>query len=98
MRYFSRITVDAMPESLVLFQHALLFAFKASVGLALVASCAGIAISLVLSAFQIQDQTLPFAVKLVVVGAAIAVTGHGVGAELMRMVDHVFDLASVPRA
>lgn len=87
-----------MPESLVLFQHAMLFAFKASVGLALVAAGAGIVISLVLSVFQIQDQTLPFAIKLVVVGAAIAVTGHGVAAELVHLVDYVFELASVPRA
>ena len=87
-----------MPESLVLFQQALIFAFKASVGLALVAACAGIAISLVLSVFQIQDQTLPFVIKLVTVGAAIAVIGHGIGAELVRMVDHVFELVSVRRA
>lgn len=87
-----------MPESLILFQHALLFAFKASIGLALVAAGAGIVVSLALSSFQIQDQTLPFVIKLAVVGAAIAVTGHGVGAELVRMVDYVFELASVPRA
>ena len=87
-----------MPESLVLLQHALAFAFKVSVGLCLAAACAGIAISLVLSVFQIQDQTLPFAVKLVVVGVALAITGHAVGAELVRMIEEAFDLASVPRA
>lgn len=87
-----------MPESIVLLQQALFFAFKTSVGLALVAACAGIVISLVLSVFQIQDQTLPFAVKLVIVGVAIAVMGQGIGAELVRMVDHVFELASVRRA
>ncbi|WP_206952687.1 EscS/YscS/HrcS family type III secretion system export apparatus protein [Trinickia acidisoli] len=87
-----------MPESLVLFQQALLFAFKVSVALALAASCAGIAISLALSVFQIQDQTLPFAVKLVVVGLAVVITGRAVGLELVRMVDQVFELASVPLA
>lgn len=86
-----------MPESLSLFQHALLLAFKVSVVLALIASCAGIAISLLLSAFQIQDQTLPFAVKLIVVGLAIAIAGHSVGTELMRIVDAVFTLAGVAR-
>lgn len=87
-----------MPDSLVLFQHALLFAFKVSVALALAASCAGIAISLVLSAFQIQDQALPFAVKLVVVGIVIVVTGQAIGTDLVRFVDQAFELASMPRA
>lgn len=87
-----------MPESLVLLQHALLFAFKVSVVLSLAAACAAIAISLVLSVFQIQDQTLPFAVKLLVVGAAIAVTAHSVGAEFIRLIDNAFELASVRRA
>lgn len=87
-----------MPESLTLLQHALLFAFKTSVAFSLAAACAGIAMSLVLSVFQIQDQTLPFAVKLVVVGAAIAVSAHSAGAELMRLIDHAFELASVRRA
>lgn len=86
-----------MPESLVLLQHALLFAFKVSVALSLAAGCAGIVISLVLSVFQIQDQTLPFAVKLVVVGVALAITSHGIGAELLRLIDQAFDLASVVR-
>ncbi|MGG1944071.1 flagellar biosynthetic protein FliQ [Trinickia sp. NRRL B-1857] len=86
-----------MPESLMLLQHALLFAFKVSVALSLAAGCAGIVISLVLSVFQIQDQTLPFAVKLVVVGAALAITSHAIGAELLRLIDQAFDLASVVR-
>ncbi len=86
-----------MPESLLLLQHALLVAFKLSVALALAASCAGIAVSLVLSAFQIQDQTLPFAVKLVVVGMAVAATGQTVGAELVGIVDQAFELVSIPR-
>lgn len=86
-----------MPDSLALFQHALLFAFKISVALALAASCAGIVISLLLSVFQIQDQALPFAVKLIVVGVAVALTGHAAGSELLRIVDRVFELASVAR-
>ena len=87
-----------MPESLILLQQALFFAFKVSVAFSIAAACAGIAISLVLSVFQIQDQTLPFAVKLLVVGAAIAVTAHSVGAEFIRLIDNAFELASVRRA
>lgn len=82
-----------MPESLILFQHALFFAFKTSVGLVLVAAGAGIVISLVLSVFQIQDQTLPFAIRLVIVGAALVVMGPSIGAELVRIVDQAFELA-----
>jgi len=86
-----------MPDSLILLQHALVFAFEVSVALCLAAACAGIAISLVLSVFQIQDQALPFAVKLVVVGTAVAMTGNGVGAEFVRLIDEAFELASAPR-
>lgn len=86
-----------MPESLILLQHALVFAFKVSVALCLAAACAGILISLVLSVFQIQDQTLPFAVKLVVVGAALAMTSHAIGVELLRLIDQAFELASAAR-
>ncbi|HEX7682907.1 MAG TPA: flagellar biosynthetic protein FliQ [Trinickia sp.] len=82
-----------MPESLILFQHALFFAFKTSVGLVLAAAGAGIVISLVLSVFQIQDQTLPFAIRLVIVGAALVVMGPSIGAELVRIVDQAFELA-----
>jgi type III secretion protein S len=86
-----------MSESLILLQQALVLAFKASVGLCLAAACAGIVISLILSVFQIQDQALPFAFKLVAVGAAVAMTGHAVGAELVRLIDQAFELASMPR-
>ena len=86
-----------MPDSLILLQHALLFAFKVSIVLSLAAGCAGITVSLVLSVFQIQDQTLPFAVKLLVVGAAVAITSRAVGAELLSLIDRAFELASVAR-
>ena len=82
-----------MPASLALFQHALLFAFKTSVWLALVAAGAGVAISLVLSVFQIQDQTLPFAIRLVIVGAAITIMGPSIGTELVRVIGQAFELA-----
>ncbi|PMS20426.1 EscS/YscS/HrcS family type III secretion system export apparatus protein [Trinickia dabaoshanensis] len=86
-----------MPDSLILLQHALLFAFEVSIVLSLAAGCAGIAVSLVLSVFQIQDQTLPFAVKLLVVGAAVAITSRAAGAELLSLIDRAFELASVAR-
>lgn len=87
-----------MPDSLILLQHGLVFAFQVSVALCLAAACAGIVISLVLSVFQIQDQTLPFAVKLVVVGAAVAVMSQTIGAELIRLIEQAFEFASAARA
>ena len=87
-----------MPESLILLQHALIFAFKVSVALSLAAACAGIAISLILSVFQIQDQTLPFAVKLVVVAGALTVASHAIGNELIHLIDRAFELASAARS
>jgi len=86
-----------MPDSLAFMQHALVLAFKISLLIALVAACAGVAISLVLSAFQIQDQTLPYAVKLVVVCATLAASAHSVGIELVRLVEQAFALAAAPR-
>ncbi|GLU32579.1 hypothetical protein Busp01_24210 [Trinickia caryophylli] len=81
---------ETMPASLALFQQALFFAFKMSLLLALVGACAGVAFSVLLSAFQIQDPSLPFVVKLVVVGVALAVCARPIAAELLRLVDNVF--------
>jgi type III secretion protein S len=87
-----------MPDSLGLLQHALLFAFKMSLLLVLAAACAGIATSVLLSAFQIQDQTLPFAVKLIVVCAALAAAGQSICNGMLDIVDQAFALAASPGA
>lgn len=86
-----------MPDSLAFMQHALVLAFKMSLLVALVAACAGVAMSLVLSAFQIQDQTLTYAVKLVVVCATLAAGAQSFGIELVRLVEQAFALAAAPR-
>lgn len=86
-----------MPDSLTFMQHALVLAFKMSLIIALVAACAGVAMSLVLSAFQIQDQTLPYVFKLVVVCATLAASAHSFGIELIRLVEQAFTLAAAPR-
>lgn len=83
-----------MPDSLGLLQHALLLAFKTSLVLALVAACAGVATSIVLSAFQIQDQALPFAIKLVVVCAALVAYARSIAVDLLGIVDQVLALTA----
>ena len=87
-----------MPESLGLLQHALLFAFKTSLVLVLAAACAGVVASVVLSAFQIQDQTLPYAVKLIVVCAALALSAQWIGNGILGIIEHVFALVAAPSA
>ncbi|HTI19195.1 MAG TPA: flagellar biosynthetic protein FliQ [Trinickia sp.] len=86
-----------MPESLGLIQHALFFALKTSLVLVLAAACAGIVTSLVLSAFQIQDQTLPFAVKLIIVCATLAIVARSMGHEMLALVEQVFALVASSR-
>jgi type III secretion protein S len=87
-----------MPEALGLLQYALLFAFKMSLVLVLAAACAGIVTSVVLSAFQIQDQTLPFAVKLIVVCAALVAAAQSLGHGMLDLIEQVFALVASPGA
>jgi type III secretion protein S len=83
---------DGMPDSLALVQHALLFTFETSLVLVLAAACTGVAVSVMLSAFQIQDQTLPFLLKLVVVSVTLAATWHTIGKRMLDIVEQVFAL------
>jgi type III secretion protein S len=41
---------------------------------------------------QIQDQTLPFGIKLVAVGMTLAATGRWIGVELILFINTAFDL------
>jgi len=41
---------------------------------------------------QIQDQTLPFGIKLVAVGITLAVTGRWIGVELIQLINLTFDM------
>jgi len=41
---------------------------------------------------QIQDQTLPFGVKLVAVGVTLVVTGRWIGLELVQLINLTFDM------
>lgn len=50
----------------------------------------GVLISLVQTLFQVQDQTLPFAVKLIAVSFVLALTGAWIGGELLNLITMVF--------
>jgi len=50
------------------------------------------------AAMQLQDQTLPFCIKLVAVGLTLALTGRWVGVELMELAQAAFAMMSTVSA
>lgn len=59
------------------------------------ATVVGLLVSLLQALTQVQEQTLSFAVKLIVVTAVLLLTLPWVGAELLRFTQYLFD--SFPR-
>jgi hypothetical protein len=58
----------------------------------LAATLMGLLVSLLQALTQVQEQTLSFAVKLVVVSAVLLLTMSWVGTELLRLTEYVFEL------
>lgn len=56
------------------------------------ATLMGLLVSLLQALTQVQEQTLSFAVKLIVVTAVLLLTMSWVGAELLRFATYVFDI------
>ncbi|WP_353642807.1 type III secretion system export apparatus subunit SctS [Mesorhizobium sp. WSM2239] len=56
----------------------------------LVAAGVGLVVSLVQALTQVQDQTLPFAVKLICVSLVLMTTGSWIGRELYQYTLNVF--------
>ncbi|CCB66678.1 type III secretion system export apparatus subunit SctS [Hyphomicrobium sp. MC1] len=56
-----------------------------------VATVVGVVLSLIQAITQIQEQTLSFAVKLIVVSVVILGTASWLGGELYRYTERVFD-------
>ena len=71
-------------------RQALWIAVRMSAPLLIVALVAGVAIGLFQALTQIQDQTLPHAVKLVAAGAVLLLVGGGLASQLVRFADDVF--------
>ena len=74
-----------MFEVLSLFEKALLLVVMLTLPPVAAAVVSGVLVSLLQSLLQIQDQTLPFAIKLVAVGVTLYLTGRWVGMELMKL-------------
>lgn len=74
-----------MFEILSFFERALVLVVILTAPPILAAVVSGMLVSVLQSLFQIQDQTLPFAVKLIAVGIALYLTGRWIGVELINL-------------
>jgi len=81
-------------EPILLFKQGMLLVVVLSAPPLIVAVVVGVLTSLVQALMQIQDQTLPFGIKLVAVGITLALTGHWGGVELMQLPQLTFDMAA----
>ncbi|MEI8703112.1 MULTISPECIES: type III secretion system export apparatus subunit SctS [unclassified Mesorhizobium] len=76
----ANIAVEALKLTLVL-----------SMPTILVATGVGLVVSLVQALTQVQEQTLPFAVKLICVSLVLMTTGNWIGRELYQYTLNVFN-------
>lgn len=79
-------------EAIGLFKQGMLLVVMLSAPALAVAVLCGVLVSFVQAIMQIQDQTLPFAVKLVAVGACLALTGRWLSAQMTEFLRAAFDL------
>lgn len=81
-------------ETLMMFQHAMWLTTVLSMPPLLAATLFGVLLAVFQALTQIQDQTLPYVVKLVVVAVALVATGRWIGSELLRLTVLCFDQIS----
>jgi type III secretion protein S len=81
-----------MTESgiLELAMQSLILMLQLSLPPILVASLAGLLVSLIQAITQLQEQTLAFGVKLVAVGVTIMLMAGWLGGEIFRYADMIF--------
>lgn len=79
-------------EILILFKQAMLLVVMLSAPPLIVAVIVGVIVSLLQAVMQLQDQTLPFAVKLIAVGLTLAMTGRWVGVQLIQLATLAFNM------
>ncbi|GLX88607.1 MULTISPECIES: type III secretion system export apparatus subunit SctS [Pseudomonas] len=78
----------------LLFKQGMLLVVLLSAPPLIVAVVVGVLTSLVQALMQIQDQTLPFGIKLVAVGITLALTGRWIGVEMIQLLNLMFDMVS----
>ncbi|ROM57448.1 EscS/YscS/HrcS family type III secretion system export apparatus protein [Pseudomonas poae] len=79
-------------EPIVLFKQGMLLVVVLSAPPLVVAVVVGVLTSLIQALMQIQDQTLPFGIKLVAVGVTLILTGRWIGVELIQLINLTFDM------
>ena len=79
-------------EPIVLFKQGMLLVVVLSAPPLIVAVVVGVLTSLVQALMQIQDQTLPFGIKLVAVGVTLILTGPWIGVELIQLINLTFEM------
>ncbi|ELY1861825.1 type III secretion system export apparatus subunit SctS [Serratia marcescens] len=81
-------------DILSFFRQAMLLVVVLSAPPLIVAVLVGGITSLLQAAMQLQDQTLPFCLKLVAVGVTLTLTGRWLGVELLQLTQNAFDMMS----
>ena len=81
-------------DPILLFKQGMLLVVVLSAPPLIVAVVVGVLTSLIQALMQIQDQTLPFGIKLVTVGITLALTGRWIGVELIQLTSLTFDMAA----
>ncbi|RSZ61073.1 type III secretion system export apparatus subunit SctS [Massilia atriviolacea] len=81
-----------MGDTLQFFQQGLWLAVVISAPPLLIATLFGVLVSLVQAVTQVQDQTLPYVVKLLSVALTVAVLGRWFGVEIMQLCERAFML------
>ena len=79
-----------MSDTITLFEESIMLVIMLSAPALLVAIGSGVLISLIQTVFQVQDQTLPFTVKLIAVSLTLAMTGVWIGGEISLLTQAVF--------
>ena len=81
-------------DPILLFKQGMLLVVVLSAPPLIVAVVVGVLTSLFQALMQIQDQTLPFGIKLVAMGITLALTGRWIGVELIQLTSLTFDMAA----
>ncbi|ALV08301.1 type III secretion system export apparatus subunit SctS [Roseateles depolymerans] len=74
-----------MVETIAFFQKGLLAVIWLSMPSLIVAVITGVVVSLLQAVLSMQDQSIPFAVKLLAVGVTLAATGRWVALQILSL-------------
>jgi len=80
------------PETLNFFQQGLWLVVVLSAPPLIIATLFGVLVSLIQAVTQIQDQTLPYVVKLLSVSLTLMAVGRWFGSELIQLFGLAFNL------